>query len=364
VTRRIDAFVVSAPGLEQLVLSEARRLGVRPARAVTGGVECNVTWAQLWALNLRSRLASRVLVRVAQFHADGFHSLQTGVRAVDWSAWLAGGGVTVSASCDKGSKLYHSGAVAERVGEAIGFGEGSQQVLVRVARNVVTISIDSSGAPLHQRGWRGPSGKAPIRETLASALIAAGGWDARSPLADPFCGSGTVAVEAALTARRVAPGLRRSFAFEAWPSFDEAAWQRQRDAALANILDRCPPIAASDRDAGAVAAAQANAEAAGVAAFVDVHQRSVSDLQLPARPGHVVTNPPYGKRAGGGDVRNLYAAFGAVLRERAAGWRLTIIAPSAAPWGQLGVVLSDELRTANGGLPVVIRTAQVAAPAP
>ncbi len=362
-TRRVDAFVVAAPGLEPLVLAETRRLGVRPARAVTGGVECNVTWPQLWGLNLRSRLASRVLVRVAQFRADGFHSLQLGVRAVDWSAWLAEGGVTVHASCDKGSKLYHSGAVAERVAEAIGVGDGAQQVLVRVARNTVTISLDSSGAPLHQRGWRGPAGTAPMRETLAAALIVGSGWDARRPLADPFCGSGTIAIEAALAARRIAPGLQRRFAFEAWPAFDEAAWRRQRDAAQANILDRCPPIVASDRDAGAVGAAVANAHAAGVASCIDVRQLSVSHLELPARRGCVVTNPPYGKRTDGGDVRNLYASLGAVLREMAPGWTLTMIAPSAAPWGQLGFATSATLRTSNGGLPVVLRTGSVVAPA-
>ena len=107
-TIRIDAFVVAVPGLEPLLLDEVQRLGVRPARAVRGGVECNITWPQLWALNLRSRVATRVVVRVARFHSDGFHSLQVGLRAVDWAAWLPAAdgphaGVAIAATCDKES---------------------------------------------------------------------------------------------------------------------------------------------------------------------------------------------------------------------------------------------------------------------
>ena len=359
---RVDAFVVAVPGLEPLLLEEVQRLGVRPARAVRGGVECTITWPQLWAINLRSRVATRVVVRVARFHADGFHSLEVGLRAVDWAAWLPPGGVTVAATCDKESKLYHSGAVEERVTAALGRPLGEQAVQVRVLRDVVMVSLDASGAPLHHRGWRGPAGKAPMRESLAAALVVASGWDRKSPLVDPFCGSGTIDVEAAQIARRMAPGRNRSFAFQQWPSFDPERWERLLRGADGDVVEKCPPIIASDRDAGAVAASVENAARAGVGADVEVVQRAVSDLALPARAGWIVSNPPYGHRVGGRvggggdrDLRNLYERFGAVLRERAAGWHIALLAAHDTPVARMRLPLRPALSTTNGGIEVTVQ---------
>jgi putative N6-adenine-specific DNA methylase len=372
-TTRIDAFVVAVPGLEPLLLHEVQRLGIRPARAVRGGVECNITWPQLWAINLRSRVATRVLVRVARFHADGFHSLQVGLRAVDWAAWLpavgeASGGITVAATCDKDSKLYHSGAVEERVVEELGRPLGGQAVQVRVQRDVVTVSLDAGGAPLHHRGWRGPAGKAPMRESLAAALVLASEWNMKSPLVDPFCGSGTIAIEAALIARRIAPGRNRTFAFQQWPSFQPTAWERVLRGADGDVVPKCPPIIASDRDAGAVAASIENAGRAGVGNNVEVLQRSVSDLALPQKAGWIVSNPPYGHRVGGRagegggdhDLRNLYDRFGAVVRERARGWHVALLAAHDTPVARMHLPLRPTLATTNGGIEVAVHTGVVA----
>ena len=373
---RIDAFVVAVPGLETLLLDEVQRLGVRPARAVRGGVECNITWPQLWAINLRSRVATRVLVRVAKFRADGFHSLQVGLRAVDWAAWLPAAdgpaaGVAVAATCDKESKLYHSGAVEERVAEVLGRPLGDQAVQVRVQRDLVTVSVDASGAPLHHRGWRGPAGKAPMRESLAAALVLASGWNMKSPLVDPFCGSGTIAIEGALIARRMAPGRHRSFAFEHWPSFEQPAWERLLRGADGDVVEKCPPIICSDRDAGAVAASIENAGRAGVGGNIEVVQRTVSDLVLPPRAGWLVSNPPYGHRVGGQgggdrDLRNLYDRFGAVLRERGAGWHVALLAAHDTPVARMQLPLRPTLATTNGGIDVAVQTGLVgpAGPAP
>ena len=258
---RVDAFVVATPGLEPLVQAELVKLGVRPANTTHGGVNCSLTWPQLWAVHLRSRVATRVLVRVARFKADGFDTLTTGLRRIDWSSWLPDGGVEVSASTDGKSTLFHTGAIAERVAEQIGRDVGDQQVMVRVQRDVATVSIDATGLALHKRGYRGAAGKAPMRETLAAALLMASGWDVRSPLVDPFCGSGTVVIEAALMARRIAPGRHRSFQFMQWPSFDSAAWDRMLKGADADVIERCRVLVGSDRDAGAISAALANADA-------------------------------------------------------------------------------------------------------
>ncbi|HAP76869.1 MAG TPA: RNA methyltransferase, partial [Acidimicrobiaceae bacterium] len=180
----------------------------------------------------------------------------------------------------------------ERVAAALGRPAGEQVLMVRILDDVVTVSLDATGEALFKRGWRGPAGKAPLRETLAAALVLASGWDRKSPLVDPFCGSGTVAIESALLARRMAPGRHRGFAFQSWPSFSGAAWERLLRGADGDVVEKCPPIIASDRDAGAVAATLANAAAAGVASNLEVVQRSVSDLVLPSRKGWLATNPP------------------------------------------------------------------------
>ncbi|MFZ9629683.1 MAG: THUMP domain-containing class I SAM-dependent RNA methyltransferase [Ilumatobacteraceae bacterium] len=385
-SERIDAFVVAAPGLEPLVHDEVVRLGVRPARVVHGGVECTVTWRQLWAMNLRLRIATRVVVRVARFRADGFGTLEAGLRRVDWSRWLPDAPVDVRASCDRASGLFHSGAVAERVGASLQrpivdrrasatdptvvgddahdgddtTDDAVQSVLVRVVDDVVTVSLDSSGASLHHRGWRGPTGRAPVRETLAAALLVASGWNRTTPLVDPFCGSGTVLVEAAMMARRMAPGRQRSFACRHWPTFDDAAWQRLLDGVDADVIDRCPPIVGSDRDAGAVRAALANIEMAGLADRIEVLERPASAIEPPpgGRTGWVVSNPPYGERIGGGrSLVPLYDAFGRALAERFESWRVALLVADRVPIGAMGMQWSTVCSTTNGGIPVRVDVA-------
>lgn len=366
-SERVDAFVVAAPGLEPLLLDEVVRLGIRPARVVRGGVECTVTWRQVWSMNLRLRIATRVLVRVASFRADGPGTLTAGLRRVDWGRWLPCGPVEVHATSDARSGLFHSGAVRRLVEESIAAApprgdDGSdnetgqpQTLMARVVADTVTVSLDASGSPLHHRGWRGASGRAPMRETLAAALLASSGWKPGEPLVDPFCGSGTVLVEAALIARRMAPGRHRGFACQQWPSFDHAAWSRIVAGLDADVVERCPPILGSDRDEGVVGAARENADRAGVGECVEVRHASVSDSVPPAgnRRGWVVSNPPYGERVSPGrSLVPLYDAFGRVLRERFGGWRVALLAADAVPLQATGLEWSEPLRTANGGIPV------------
>jgi len=193
------------------------------------------------------------------------------------------------------------------------------------------------------------------------ALVAGAGWDLRSPLVDPFCGSGTIVIEAAMMARRMAPGRHRSFAFEEWPSFDSAAWERLIRGADDAVIERCPPIIGSDRDAGAIESALANAATAGVSASVELGRRTVSELVLPARAGWIVSNPPYGRRVGGGDLRDLFDRFGTVLHESAPGWHIALLAPRDVPVSRLRVPLSPAMRTTNGGVSVAVMVGEVPA---
>lgn len=397
-------FVVTAPGFEEITSSEMRRIGLLPKPAArkgrstparpggtpaepgddSGGVAFDGHPEHLYRANLRLRTASRVLVRLGDFDASAFPELVKKAAVLDWVRYLKPGRpVRLHVTCHK-SRLYHTDAVAERVLAAIEKRMGrrspavkpaddnpanpAQLIVVRIADDHCTISIDSSGALLHRRGYRLETAKAPLRETLAAAMLLASGWDLSAPLLDPFCGSGTIAIEAALLAAGRAPGLYRHFAFQDWPFYEPETWDTVRAAALkAASSAPMPPILASDRDAGAVRIAQANAERAGVLGQIEFSQRAISAIEPAAAavsagavPGWVVTNPPYGVRVStGADLRSLYAQFGNVLRARCPGWKVAVLCGDPLLLGQIGIPLETVFSTINGGLPVKISAGRV-----
>jgi putative N6-adenine-specific DNA methylase len=205
-------------------------------------------------------------------------------------------------------------------------GDPPQLIFVRLVENRCTLSLDSSGALLSRRGYRLATAKAPLRETLAAGILMASGWDLKSPLIDPFCGAGTIPIEAALMARKIAPGLHRHFAFMDWPNFDAESWERMKALSREGEAKSLPPIMGSDRDAGAIRAAGENAERAGVADSVVFSRRALSDLEPPPGPGWVVTNPPHGVRLKSHrDLRSLYIRLGRVLRAKCPGWNAAIL---------------------------------------
>jgi putative N6-adenine-specific DNA methylase len=385
---KLRCFAVCALGLEELVASELRSLGIdaRTTDEEPGGVAFDATVEALYQANLNLRTASRVLVRLASFHVRALGELERRAGELEWERFMAPGrSVRLRVTCRK-SRLYHTGAVAERIANALtarigaltdsatigiavgvrGEREGAppddddvdddenQLVVVRIFHDRCTVSIDSSGALLHRRGYRLANAKAPLRETLAAALLLASEWDPRAPLLDPMCGSGTIAIEGALLARRIPPGLRRSFAFVGWPIFEPELWESVLEGARARIVPAAPaPIQASDRDAGAIEAAIANAERAGVAGDIEFSRRAVSAIEPPPGPGWIVTNPPYGARVGESDrLRNLYSQLGKVLKAKCPGWTVALLSADARLDSRLGVQLAPVLKTRNGGIAV------------
>jgi putative N6-adenine-specific DNA methylase len=234
---------------------------------------------------------------------------------------------------------------------------------VRFDHDRCTISADSSGALLHRRGWRQAIAKAPLRETLAAAMLAACDWNGEVPLVDPFCGSGTIGIEAALRVRRMAPGLGREFAMELWPGADAPMHEQVRATARAEQLPSAGgPIVMRDRDAGACKAAVANAERAGVLQDLVIEQGPLSDTSLESigSGGLVLTNPPYGLRiSDSADLRSLYARLGDVVRAGGRGWQLGMLVPDRALAAQTRLTFEAVLRTANGGLPVEVLVSRV-----
>ncbi|MBY0488535.1 MAG: hypothetical protein K2R93_01725 [Gemmatimonadaceae bacterium] len=374
---RHDAFVVSAPGLAPLVASEVSAIGLTPREVTPSGVSVSVDDAGLFALNAQLRIASRVIVRLAEFPARDFASLEKQAARVAWTRVIAAGSsVRLRVTCRK-SRLYHSDAVAERVARGITGAVAnvsvttkarpdeddeaddapSQLIVVRFERDVCTISADSSGELLHRRGWRQAVAKAPLRETLAAAMLAGMGWRGERALVDPFGGSGTIGIEAALIARSIAPGLSRGFAMEQWPGADAARFAAARAALRTAVRPSAGvPIVVRDRDAGAVTAARANAERAGVAADLVIEQEPLSTLDLAAIAPHglLLTNPPYGLRVSDGtDLRGLFARLGDVLRAGGRGWQLGLFMPAdKALLGQLKLRTTSKFRSSNGGIAV------------
>jgi putative N6-adenine-specific DNA methylase len=406
-------FAVTAPGLEVFTAKELQRLFPDPSAALRqaqgsgpgqdfepdpaksgrlspnpspakiqpspfipqplpGGVAFTGGLPELYRANLHLRTASRVLARLgSSFYAAAFSELRKKASRLPWERFLTPGQpVSIRATCHK-SKLYHSEAVAERVAGAIAdrLGKSSpllkpadeesasppQLVVVRLVNDLCTVSIDSSGELLHRRGYRQAVAKAPLRETLAAAMLIASGWDLTSPLLDPFCGSGTIPIEAALMARGIPPGGRRKFAFMEWPGFEQSAFSSQLSASTYPLpLTTYPLILASDRDAGAIEMARANAERAGVAEMIEFTRQAVSSVTPPAATkGWVVTNPPYGKRVSEGkDIRNLYAQFGNVLRQKCPGWEVSVLCSDPSLLGQLHLTLDTSLALVNGGVNV------------
>jgi putative N6-adenine-specific DNA methylase len=374
---QLDAFAVTAPGLEPLCAAELERLRISGV-VERGGVAWSGDLGSVARANLWLRTASRVLVRLAEFRATSFAELEKRARGVPWGRVVAPGrAVRLRVTCRK-SRLYHSDAVAERVADAIARRVGgvtwetasddehdasdAQLFVVRVFHDRVTVSADSSGALLHRRGYREAIAKAPLRETLAAAMLLAARWDSAAPLVDPMCGSGTIAIEGALLARRLAPGRHRRFAFMHWPDFDAARWQTLVDEADATALPAAPaPIHAADRDAGAVRATVENAARAGVAVDLSVERRPLSALQPPpGGRGWLITNPPYGKRVGESDTLGaLYARLGDVLRERTPGWTAALLSADTDLERRVGLRWRELLRTTNGGIPVHVVAATV-----
>ncbi len=366
-----DCFAIVTPGFELLTDGELRTLGVAAVAKSEGGVSFRADDRALVAANLQLRTATRVLVRVAEFSARSFAELERRAKPVRWRDYLPKGrNVAFRVTCKK-SRLYHSVAVAERLAKSLmaaapnakvvragcddeDESPAAQLFIVRVARDVVTISADASGELLHRRGYRLATAKAPIRETIAAGCLLALGYDGSVPFIDPMCGAGTFAIEAALIARNIAPGIGRTFACESWPGFDaDAARQSRADAKAAERASAAAPIFASDRDAGAVKATLGNVARAGVTADLTVTECALSAIEPPSGVGMLIANPPYGARVGdASDLRNLYAQFGNVARTKFGGWRVALVSAERSLEAQTKLPFAELVKFSNGGIKV------------
>jgi 23S rRNA (guanine2445-N2)-methyltransferase / 23S rRNA (guanine2069-N7)-methyltransferase len=349
----LHSFYVTVPaGTADLAAEELAACGIVDPKVERGGVGCNGTLEHAYRACLWSRVANRVLLFVAQFPAPTPEALYDGVRTVDWAEHL-GVDRTLAVDCTSGrSAITHTQFAAlktkdavvdqfrERVGSRPSVDTAAPDVRINLHldRDVATLAIDLAGDSLHRRGYRGAQGAAPLKENLAAAILLRAGWpklvaatEGELGFVDPMCGSGSLAIEAALIAGDVAPGLlRNQFGFLGWRGHDEALWQRVLTEAAerraAARIDRVV-LRAYDRDAGAVRATLDNATRAGFAKHVHAERRELADLPAaPTARGLLAVNPPYGERLGEGDaLQQVYALLGEKLKTGYLGWQAAVL---------------------------------------
>ena len=320
----LPIFAVVTPGLEAIAKKELQKLGISRPKLKGGGFSFRASWIKLCELNLCSRVCSGFLVRLGHAHVSHFKALRSFIGKLPWRSYLLNSQVVQLKVTAKKSKLYHTGAIAERVlqgiqdtlGHSLAVVSGkdlpaeTQCIVIRLVNNELTCSISSSGAHLHRRGYRKVTAKAPIRENIAAGLLMAIGYDGAKPLLDPMTGSGTFGIEAAMIASNRPPGSGRSFAFMSWKAFDVASWQKLCDEKSKQQIPVAHQIISSDRNPGALEAASKNAQLAGLENIVRFKQNDFSAAIAGLADGwFCVLNPPYGGRIGGKNLKDLYASF-------------------------------------------------------
>lgn len=314
-------------GVESITAREIKALGYEVVRVEDGRVTFTGDASAVCRANLWLRTGERVLIQIGQFEAVTFDELFEKSKALPWEKWITKHVAFPVKGSSVKSKLFSVSdcqsilkkSIVERLKQSYDvdwFDEQGAvyQVVFTILRDQVTLMLDTSGAGLHKRGYRLKSNQAPLRETVAAALLELSVWHENRPFADPFCGSGTFPIEAAMIASRRAPGLHRPFAGEKFSQLDRHLWNQAREEAEdLYIQDAAPMIFGYDIDPDCVALSLENARRAGVEHMISVSERDVAAFHQPEEYGVVVCNPPYGERLG--DVKSARRLYGLMGRQ-------------------------------------------------
>lgn len=336
---KLELIATATFGLEAVVKREIENLGYKILKSEDGkitflGDERAVVRANLW---LRS--ADRVQIKMAEFMAYEFEDLFQQIKGIAWEEWIPIDGKFIMNGSSVKSKLSSvpacqsvaEKAVVERLKEAYGVDYFQKSgalydIKITLLKDRVTVTLDTTGPGLHKRGYRQHSVEAPIKETLAAAMLQLSFWKKDRILTDPCCGSGTIPIEAAMIARNIAPGISRSFACEEWDAIPGKLWKEERKAAFELIDNECSPkIFGLDINPAAIEAAKANAEAAGVEDCIRFAAADVAAMRTKSPGGVIVTNPPYGERIGDKQgIEKIYEAYRRFFRENPT-WSLFVV---------------------------------------
>ena len=335
-----DLIATATFGVESIVAEELKSLGYQDARTENGRVSFTGDALDIARANIGLRCADRVLIKMTSFKATDFEELFQGTLAVRWEDFIPPDGKMHVVGKSHKSLLSSvpdcQSIVKKAVVEAMKrryrrtrFEESGPLYRIEVAllSDIATLTLDTSGPGLHKRGYRLDKGEAPLRETLAAALVALSRWKPGREFADPFCGSGTIAIEAALLGRNVAPGLMRSFVCEEWPHLPKRVWLEARQEARSAIREVPFRILASDADASVLKIAGQNAARAGLAECISFQRRTIEEFSSSRKYGCIICNPPYGERTGrAAEVEKIYRTMGEVFG-RLDAWSLFALSP-------------------------------------
>jgi len=365
---KLTGFATVARGLEDLAARELDQLEIQGVEPGFCGVSFKGTLADLYRINLWARLPFRVLVQIGRFPCQDADDLYQGIYQIDWAAYLTPDHTLAVRATGKTPQLNHTHFTALQVKNAIvdqqrdRTGQRSSvdtrapdvAVNIHLGKTHAVVSLDSSGSSLHRRGYRPAVGAAPLKESLAAALINLSDWQPNLPFFDPLCGSGTLPIEAGLQALNIAPGLfRTQFGFETWPSYDAALWQQlQADAKAQQQTKLIAPIQGSDLDSDVLQQAQHNARSSGLGEHLAFFQQDLATVEPPAAAGILICNPPYGERLGDSqELGRLYKLLGDVLKQRFKGWTAYVLSGNKALAKYIGLKSAQRFPVYNGSLP-------------
>ncbi|ADO77139.1 THUMP domain-containing class I SAM-dependent RNA methyltransferase [Halanaerobium praevalens] len=363
--QKIEIMATSTFGMEALVKKEVKKLGYEITEVKNGRVTFIGDLEAIARANLWLRTAERVLVKIGEFKARDFDQLYEGVKALDWPQWLPENAEFPVSAKSIDSKLSSvptcqsvtKKAVVDNLKAEYGiswFDEDGPLYPIELAlyKDRAILTIDSSGSGLHKRGYRELSVTAPIQETIAAGLVYLSRWDQDRILIDPFCGSGTILIEAAMMAKNQAPGLKRKFNSEKWPIFKDFEWPRARvEAKKAKKINVEPRlIMGYDYDPEAISIARYHAQQAGVEEIIHFQEQDFKEFSTNRKYGYVITNPPYGERMGEKEeVEDLYKLMGEKFLELET-WSYYIITSHSKFEKVFGKEASKRRKLYNGGV--------------
>ena len=362
----LSYFATTARGLEDIAAQELTELGAKAVRPEFTGVYFEGDRALLYKLNLWARTIFRVLKPIHTVRSYNPEELYRNVRAIDWSEYLQPD-QTIAVRCTgKNPQLNNSHVTAIQIKNAIVEQQQQQQgvrsdvdtvepdiaINAHIHENNCILSLDSTGDSLHRRGYRSAMGLAPLKETLAAALLYITGWTPDQALIDPLCGSGTIILEAALMGLNIAPGIyRKKFCFQNWTDYDAQLWGSLLKEAESSQKEHLPLLIGTDADVDVIIQAKSNAKACEIADQVQFYQRHLVDITAPADSGILICNPPYGKRIS--DVEALfplYKLLGDVFKQRFKGWTAYILTGNKELGKKVGLRTSRRIPINNGGI--------------
>ena len=356
-----ELIATSTVGIESITAKELRALGYEDLKIENGRVTFEGDEMDIAIANIHLRTADRVLIKMAEFEARSFEELFQGTKSVEWSKLIPIDGVMHVTGKSIKSTLHSvpdcqsivKKAIVKSMTESYGIEQFSEsgpvyKIEVSILKDVVTLTIDTTGPGLHKRGYRELAGIAPLKETLAASMLLISRWNDEFELIDPFCGSGTILVEAAMIALNIAPGVNRNFVCETWPSMDKDMFESVRDGARNSEKHKDLKIIGYDIDYKTLKVAMENAKKAGVDKYIQFQKRDFMEFSTSRKYGFIVSNPPYGERIGEKKALDeLYKHMGATKR-RLDSWDFNILTSFEPFEKTLGVKSTKNRKLYNG----------------